>query len=220
MKKLIYITMIAATTVFAANSAHAQLQKGNLMVGADLADMNLSFQSGNTDFSLSISPKLGYFIQDNIAIGGEVKLGIDASKGFTQFNYGVGAFGRYYVSDPRAILLKHTRFFAEASVGVSGLNTHTKVDGVSVSTNTNGLGIGVGPGVAYFITPNIGLEALLKYNLTVGFGNSTTINNLSFGLGFQIYLPTKKARQVYGDVKDEVNTKMKRNKKSASEDED
>ncbi|MGN6417448.1 MAG: hypothetical protein ACTHMC_08150, partial [Pseudobacter sp.] len=87
------------------------------------------------------------------------------------------------------------------NVGIMGQNN--KVDGAH-NTSTNGLGVGFGPGIAYFITPNISLEGLLKYNLTVGFGNSTTNNQVAFGLGFQIYLPTKKAREVYNDARSQM----------------
>lgn len=204
MKKrtILLFVGIAMACIFRAD---AQIQKGNLMVGANLADMSLGLQKDNTNFSLSINPKLGYFIQDNIAIGGEVNLGFATAKGYTDINYLVGAFGRYYFSDQQAILLKHSRFFIEANAGISGEN-HKPKD--MPSSSTNGLGIGFGPGVAYFITPNIGLEALLKYNLLVGFGSATTVNRLSFGLGFQIYLPTKKARALYNDVSKEVKDKM------------
>lgn len=178
------------------------------MVGASLADMNIGLQSGNTDLSLSINPKVGYFIQDNIAIGATVKLGFATDAARNQINYGIGAFGRYYIGDKRAILMKHSRFFVEVDAGIVGDNTKPKGQ---KSITTNGLGLGLGPGVAYFITPNIGLEALLKYNLGVGFGSSTTTNKFSFGIGFQIYLPTKKARALYNEAAGEVRQKMGKN---------
>ncbi|WP_127124456.1 outer membrane beta-barrel protein [Pseudoflavitalea rhizosphaerae] len=202
MKKT-YAVLICGLSFMAliTNQAHAQLQKGNILIGADLMGMSADFQSGNTTFNLSIHPKVAWFIQDNIAVGGMVDLGLSTRKGYTAISYGVSALGRYYISDPKTQLLKQSRFFLEGNVGISGQNT--KVDG-SDNVSTNGLGIGFGPGIAYFITPNISLEGLLKYNLTVGFGNSTTNNQIAFGLGFQIYLPTKKAREVYNDVKSQM----------------
>lgn len=184
------------------NKSSAQLQKGNLLVGATLGDMNLGLQSGNTSFSIAISPKVGWFIEDNIAIGGQIKLGFATDDKGTDINYGVGAFGRYYFGQKEMVVMKHARFFAEANAGINGMNTDPK--GPVGSTNTNGLGIGFGPGVAYFITPNIGLEALLKYDLTVGFGNATTSNNFGINVGFQIYLPSKKARAIYNDASQEL----------------
>ncbi len=203
MKKLFICAAISASTL-AATTSHAQLQKGNLMVGANLANIGLGLQKGNTDFSFNISPRLGYFVADNIAIGGEVILGFNTNSASTKFNYGVGAFGRYYVSDPRTVLLKQARFFGEVSLGLVGDNLRNRT--TNVNTTTNGLGIGFGPGVAYFITPNVGLEAMVKYNLGVGFGTSTTTNNLGINVGFQIYLPTKEARKMYNNVKKEVES--------------
>ncbi|WP_126972859.1 outer membrane beta-barrel protein [Gynurincola endophyticus] len=189
------IALFALT--FIPQSTKAQLQEGNMMVGASLADFGLDFQKGNTGFSMSISPRIGYFVKDNIAIGGIVKLGLNTQKNSTMFDYGIGAFGRYYFSDKDLEVLKSARWFLEVDFGFNGRNT--KVN--SVSANTNGLGIGFGPGLAYFITDNIALEGLLKYNITTGFGNSTTNNRLGLNLGFQIYLPTKKVQSVVNDMR-------------------
>ena len=78
--------------------------------------------------------------------------------------------------------------FFEGNVGVQGKS-------VSNGSNTTGLGVGVGPGFAYFITPNVGLEGLLKYNGIVGFGSEAYTSNLGLNIGFQIYLPTAKLRE-------------------------
>jgi len=86
----------------------------------------------------------------------------------------------------------------EANIGIYGSNT--KVSGAS-SVNTNGLGIGFGPGIAYFLHENIPLEALAKYNLTVGFGNSTTNHRLNISIGFQIHLPKAKLKAMKNDIK-------------------
>jgi len=176
-------------------SAFSQTQKGNVLVGGDLANLGLDFQEGNTSFSLDLTPKAAWFIRDNTALGGYVNLGLTTQKGSTYFRYGIGVLGRKYFGDAATNLSRTTKWFAEANVGIDGVNT--SVDGES--TNTNGLGIGIGPGLAYFVTPNIALEALAKYNLSVGFGNSTTNNNIGIGLGFQIYLPGRQVRAIAND---------------------
>ena len=168
-------------------NSNAQIQKGNLMAGANLMDLGASFGT-KSSFSMDIQPKLGYFIQDNLALG--VNLGVNyvttQTKGST-YGYEVSGFTRYYFGKNEVEpLLNHGRFFAEANVGIGGDNS-TPV----------GFKFGFGPGYSYFITPNIGLEGLVKFNGIVGSGTSTGI---SFGLGFQIYLPTKNARELYDDV--------------------
>ncbi|HLL44111.1 MAG TPA: hypothetical protein VK369_13275, partial [Segetibacter sp.] len=92
---------------------------------------------------------------------------------------------RKYVSGNALDVLRHTRLFFEGNVGIEGENASAS----GTNTSTNGLGLGIGPGLAYFITPNIGLEGLLKYRGIVGFGNKATSSDLNLSFGFQIYLP-------------------------------
>ncbi|MEO8794825.1 MAG: porin family protein [Daejeonella sp.] len=186
MKKIITTVLLAGLGIL---TSSAQTQKGNVMWGASVSNIGLDFQKGNTGFSLDLTPKIGYFIKDDLAVGPEVLIGLNTNSGSTVFNYGVGGFGRYFLSPSGTTSVgKGSRWFLEANAGLTG--TNVKIKGSS-SSNTNGLGIGFGPGLSYFITDRIALEGLLKYNLGVGFGNSTTTNRLNLGIGFQIYLPGK-----------------------------
>ena len=192
MKKFFSLLMVFSFIFL--TKTQAQLQQGNIMIGSDLANLNLTLGGGGY-FTAAISPKVGFFISDNVVIGGQLDFSIATGAGAgTSTSYGVGAFGRYYVNDPKTIVLKHGRLFFEGNVGLQGVS-------LSGGSNTTGLGIGVGPGYAYFITPNIGLETLLKYNGIVGFGSQAYRSNLNLGVGFQIYLPGKKARAIVNDVK-------------------
>lgn len=194
MKK---ITLAAFAIFGLLFSAHAQIQKGNVLIGADLANFQLGLDQP-TSFSMSLAPKAAWFIQDNVALGAYGNLGLATVKGNgTTTSYGIGALGRYYGGKASAPeLLKHTRIFAEANVGINGVNLPAN------GGSTNGLGFGFGPGVAYFVTPSIGLETLLKYNGIVGFGSSAYANNVSLNFGFQIYLPGRAtARKVMNDVR-------------------
>lgn len=176
-------------------SASAQIQKGNVLIGGDLANMNLGL-SGSKIFTFDVTPKAAWFIQDNVALGGYVNLGLKTQKdGPTTTNYGLGALGRYYTGKDVEVL-KHGRFFGEANIGFGGTNT-SKGGGT-----TNGLDFGFGPGFAYFITPNIGLETLLKYQGLTGFGNNGYQGSLNLSFGFQIYLPGQgAANKVKRDVR-------------------
>lgn len=192
MKRIRLLTLALAAVLFG-SAANAQIQKGNIMVGGTLGNLGLNFQKESTQFSMDITPKAAWFIRDGLALGGYVNFGLTTDNPGTNTNYGVGALARYFVEDKNVRKLefsKRTRFFVEGNVGFAGAN-------VANGASTNGLNIGVGPGISYFITPNIGLEGLLKYDLTVGFGSSTTSNRLNLGVGFQIYLPSAKAKQIY-----------------------
>jgi len=93
-------------------------------------------------------------------------------------------------------VLRHGRIFGEATVGLGGINVS---DG---GGHTNGLDFSVGPGFAYFVTPSIGLETLLKYNGVGGFGNAGYQSTLNLSFGLQVYLPGKgTARKVKRDVR-------------------
>ncbi|MBC8032963.1 MAG: hypothetical protein H7Y03_02375 [Chitinophagaceae bacterium] len=190
-------TFLVAFVLFAAIEGNAQIQKGNVLIGADLADINLGLDKGG-NFSFLINPKAAWFVRDNIAVGAYLTAGLRTAKDQgTDVNYGVGLLGRYYFSDASLNLLRHSRFFVEGNIGIEG-------DNPSVGDNTNGLGLGIGPGWTYFITPNIGVEGLLKYNGIVGFGSKPTSNNLNLSFGFQIYLPSRRARAVVEDIKQDI----------------
>ncbi|AMR34415.1 hypothetical protein A0256_03620 [Mucilaginibacter sp. PAMC 26640] len=192
MKKITLLLILAAAFTF---SASAQIQKGNVLVGGNFANINLGLDDPQI-FSFDVTPKAAWFIQDNIALGGYVNLGIQTAKrSNTTTSYGVGALGRYYTGQDVEVL-RHGRFFGEATVGLGGVNVSNG------GGSTNGLNLSVGPGFAYFITPNIGLETLLKYNGLVGFGSQTTQNNLNLSFGLQIYLPGRStARKVQSDIR-------------------
>lgn len=197
MKKLILTGILAVAGLTA--TANAQIQKGNWMVGSSLATTNFGLNTGG-GYQIDLQPKGAYFIKDNLAVGGYVNLGIGKSSkdASTRFDYGVGALGRYYLSPGEQgvnNLLHHGRWFFEGNLGVGGYSISNG------GNSTTGLDFGVGPGYSYFITPNIGLEGLVKYAGVTGFGNTGLTSNITFNLGFSIYLPTSKAKQVINDVK-------------------
>ncbi|MCU7615270.1 hypothetical protein N0B16_12550 [Chryseobacterium sp. GMJ5] len=196
MKKLIFTGILAVAGL--AGTAKAQIQQGNWLVGSSLLSSNFGLNTGG-GYSIALQPKAAYFVQDNVAVGGYVNLGISkvTNGSPTRFDYGVGAMGRYYLSPGEKgvdNLLNHGRWFFEGNLGVGGSS-------VENGNSTTGLDFGVGPGYSYFITPNIGLEGLVKYQGQSGFGNEGLNSNITFNVGFSIYLPTSKGREVINDVK-------------------
>lgn len=185
MKKI--ITLFTVASFIFITTAKAQIQRGNLLIGADIANLNLNL-NGSGNFNMRIDPKLAFFIKNNLAVGPYVNFTLATAKNSgTDVGYGIGALGRYYVNDSTINMLGHGRFFFEANVGIEGFNPST-------GDNTNGLGIGAGPGYAYFITPNVGLETLLKYDGIIGFGSEATTSSLNLAFGLQIYLGSNRVR--------------------------
>ncbi|MDB4902520.1 MAG: hypothetical protein JWQ63_1801 [Mucilaginibacter sp.] len=193
MKKFTLLFLIALVTLNFC--VKAQIQQGNVLIGGNIANLSLGLNKPTT-FSADITPKAAWFIVDNLALGAYGELGLQTQSGEgTTVTYSIGGLGRYYTGTDVNVL-KHGRIFGEATVGIGGVNLRQN------GGSTNGFDFSVGPGFAYFVTPSLGLETLLKYNGVVGFGNTTYQHNLGLSFGFQIYLPGKEtANKVKGDVK-------------------
>ena len=193
MKALTLITLCALCTI--GLSTKAQIQKGNVMVGGNFANINLGLDDPKI-FSIDISPKAGWFVRDNLALGTYLNIGLQTAKeSSTTVSYGIGGLARKYAGSD-AEIIRHGRLFGEATFGIGGVNVS---DG---GGNTNGLNFSAGPGFAYFVTPNIGLETLLKYNGLAGFGNEGSQSNINLSFGLQIYLPGKStANKIKSDAK-------------------
>ena len=164
-------------------AANAQLEKGSVMLGGSVGDLRVDLGSGS-NIRVRLTPRVGYFIQDNLAIGAKVDLGFSGQRGGDPtYSYKLNGFGRYYFGKKEFKTgFKDGRWFAEAGVGVSG------VKGAPV-----GLNINFGPGYAIFLNEHIALEALALYNGQIGDGNT---NGLSLNVGFQIYLPSSKLKSM------------------------
>jgi len=184
--------------------AHAQIQKGNLMLGSDLgsgmitpasnglfgANFNLNKGSG---WNIGISPKMGYFVANNLLVGGVVDLGYSKVGATHTTVWGIQALGRYYISPSQYgidNILKHGRFFIEANIGAGGVNQNNG------GNTTNGLVFGIGPAYSYFLTPNVALEALVKYNGLAGGGNLGYQSSIGVNFGVQVFLPSSKVRSM------------------------
>jgi opacity protein-like surface antigen len=134
--------------------------------------------------SFTINPKVGFFVTENIAIGGQVgytSATADVWNGFDLVEeksnmFAVGAFGRYYFTPANDFSL-----FAE--LGVDYATGTTEVDGTETG-DVSGFGIGIAPGISYFIGSNWALEAsvgLLGYS-TVDFGGDDNTNSFDLNL--------------------------------------
>lgn len=187
-KNLFMLAIITAASTFVAK---AQIQRGNVLVGTDLANLNLTLSNGGS-FNVDLNPKAAWFIKDNTALGAYLRFSLATIKhAGTNTSYGVGALARQYMNGNAVPAVRHTRLFLEGNLGIEGTNLNPTGGN---KTSTNGLGLGIGPGLAYFITPNIGLEGLVKYQGIVGFGTTATTSAVNLQFGFQVYLPGRTIR--------------------------
>ena len=160
MKKVAFIIVCI---LFMTGSAMAQfpIKKGNVLINANLSDVDLSFGDG-TSFTLNAYG--GYFIIDNLAIAGG--LGIHAEDSYNKFSIDAGA--RYY--------------FLEQSKGsffAAGLLNVTKYEDVDAT-----FGLKFQGGYAFFVNQHISLEPMVSLWLPFSSGYDVTF---SIGGGISIY---------------------------------
>jgi hypothetical protein len=177
MKKILLI----AVAVFSLTVAKAQTEKGKMMIGGGFSIYGSKYdeyQPTTKRVNLSINPKFGCFISKNVMIGTELDLNYGHTNQYysetaynapekiisNSFGIGGGIFGRYYVR-----IIDNLRFFTNL-----GLNyEYTTTKEVSTYEGPNPLGIfhrpqfthehnasaSLSPGLVYFMSPKIGLEA-------------------------------------------------------------
>ena len=203
MKKTLFFAFVM---IFGfTNVSNAQLQEGNIMLGADLGSgINTSGTNGlfgfnlglneDSGYNIGISPKVGYFLNDNFVVGAVVNLGYSNSAGDDDATanttvYGAQALGRFYLSPADVELSDEVpagQFFVETQAGIAGVN-------VEDGPTTNGFAFGFGPGYSLFLNRSVALEASVKYNGLVGGGNTDYQHSLGINLGVQVFLPFSEA---------------------------
>lgn len=198
MKKI----LLSAIAVMAFGFANAQESTGTVgfKQGDIFATGSIGYGSEKTgDFKtnqFNFSPKAGFFVTDNIAIG--VQLGYTSSteeqpgEGDVNSNtFEVGAFGRYYFTPAR-----NFSFFGQLSLGYA--TQKTDQDGVPGESKSNGVNVGLAPGISYFVSEHIALEAtfgLLGYNTvkpdvdgaesTDSFNIGANLTDINFGIVYK-----------------------------------
>ena len=92
MKKFLMSAIVFALCSIGA--ANAQLEKGSVLVGGGIGDIQFGLGSGS-NFSINLTPRVGYFVQNNLAFGAKVNAGFTGQRGDnTTFSYGINGFGR------------------------------------------------------------------------------------------------------------------------------
>jgi outer membrane protein with beta-barrel domain len=150
MKYIVLFLLTACLTITI--SVKAQTTSGNMMLGGTLSFYSTSIQ-GASDYKntgTSFSPSFGYFIADNIAVGGNISIGsATTDNGFSktvQTSFGIGPFARYY----KFTSSENFAFFAQAQILYS--SGKTKVTPAGTDSKSSTISFSVAPGFAYFFT--------------------------------------------------------------------
>lgn len=211
------LSILSAALFVGIGSMQAQnFERGDIMLGTDLGsglvnsatDGLLGINVGLNDgagFNMGISPKIGYFLNENFLVGAAINLGFskspedDEGEAVETFGYGLQGLTRFYIT-PGDVgangLPPRSRFFVENNLGMSGLAIN---DGPS----TIGFAFGFGPGIAYFVTENVALEATMKYNGLLGKRTEDYQNSIGLNIGVQVFLDRAKTEDIIDRVDDE-----------------
>lgn len=189
MKSLFTVLFLAAGI----GAATAQTNKGDMMVGASLANVNGYFQSGTSNFSVGISPMAAKFIGNDFALGLAIYAGGGFSKGNTNLSYGATPFARMYFHAAKKDFIKN-RFFAQLQLGYQGNTSMTKVGTKTTTTTANSVNGGAGVGMAHFFNPHVALETTVMYHANYDLTTELVAHMPSLNLGFQIYLQCKEKK--------------------------
>ena len=158
MKKV----LLSAVALLAFGFANAQEEKsanGGFAKGDVFVTGAFTFGSTNDKDSdvktngFEIAPQVGYFLTENIAIGG--KLGFSSEKRETagvdtrdMSGLTLGAFGRYYFTPANQFSL----------FGQLGLD-YSSMENKLADYKVNGIDAGLGLGMNYFVSSNFSIEA-------------------------------------------------------------
>ncbi|WP_156877256.1 hypothetical protein [Salinimicrobium terrae] len=203
MKKILLLA--ALMIVGFSNTSHAQLEEGNIMLGADIGSgisttttnglfgFNLGLDE-NSGYNIGVSPKIGYFLNDAFVVGAIVNLGYDNAEGkdditSNTFTYGVQGFSRFYLTPSDIDLgdeIPAGQFFIETNAGLAGVN-------IEDAESTNGFTFGFGPGYSLFLNDSVALDASVKYNGLTGVGSDNYTHSLGINLGIQVFISRSQA---------------------------
>ncbi|MFD3002422.1 hypothetical protein ACFS7Z_18770 [Pontibacter toksunensis] len=175
MKTAFLVLLFSLAVAFASN---AQTQKGTKMLGGS------GFVLLDEGIDIYLVPNAGYFIADDVAVGGGVELYYARYDPFRYMAVGLQPFVRYYFGPPTA----RTRYFAQVNGAVSYRNDKNMDAVEDISHNYTSNSVGAGLGVVYFLTEQVGAEARLFYE-NEKYNAGPRNGRLGLRFGVQIHLP-------------------------------
>jgi hypothetical protein len=196
MKKTLFTLLV----VLGSMSAFAQFEQGTMLVGGDFG---LEFSTEKSKYnnqtntegkgsSFTLEPQFGYFVIDNLAVGGELGVslsswkpeGSDGKSSSTTIT--IAPFVRYYF-EPGV--------FLEGKYAIGSSKFKDDYFGDVEESKYGVSGWSLGAGYAIFLNDNVALEPMLGYQ-SMTLKNKTSgepeVKGITSGLfariGFQIYL--------------------------------
>lgn len=196
------------------SNINSQTNKGNFILGGSL---NASYTEKSHDnlaqseisyTDLNFSPRIGYFVKNNFAIGIDIPLSYTTSKDYKYYSYGAGPFLRWYLGKNKTKFLIQTEFNYNKTHEKHYNYYYSSPNNLASTTSTYKgkiYSLDFGPGLAYFFNEHIALEGLLfyqskfesyfnSYNYLSSYSNSNQTNEIKwdtqkicFAVGLQIH---------------------------------
>ena len=156
MKKVL-LSAVAILGFTFANAQEEETTTNGFAQGDVFVTGAVTFSSTSMDedksSSFEIAAQVGYFLTENIAIGGKVgymSMKAEDAMGDTEdmSGFGVGAFGRYYFTPANQFSL-----FGQLAVDYASMEDKL------ADYKVNAFGAGLGFGMNYFVSSNFSIEA-------------------------------------------------------------
>lgn len=196
--KTFYLTTLLLTLGI---SSKAQTQKGTININGQFGS-NSGGQHSNISnglfksFSIELNPNVGFFVKGNWEVGAGVLFGMtrsryssvipDNMKGMSN-RFGIQAYSKYYFGKggvkPYVTLEARHTWLSEKTKFANG-NTQGYS---SADWNAGG-----GAGIAWFVSPKIGLFSQLTYNRDLERQIKYSTGTLNLNFGVQVNLGKKK----------------------------
>ena len=168
--------MLSAASLLAITGLFAQTEEGKLLVGA-ATDLNFGVTSfdgiDDNTTAFSIGGRVGFFVIDNLAIGGNIGFSSTSRGDLSSNTFSIGPGVRYYVNGT---------FFLGGlfSYGRSSSDNGETESSIDFTT------LGFEAGYPIWIVETVAIEPALIYSRNMG---SDIVNANSFGLnvGFSLY---------------------------------
>jgi len=181
MKKLTFILLLGFIT---SHFALAQFNQGNAYLsGMTRANLGFQFQQSYSDLEFGLHTEAGYFIQNRWSVGGSI-LGdfcISLSGLESEVDFLIGPNTRYYLARAEG---PQMYLFGFAGYGFEQLASEGY-------TFHHALGIMAGPGINFFVTERLAIDAratyFFKHLWNPEFGGSHNVHRILFEAGVSIF---------------------------------
>lgn len=179
----------------------AQTEKGNFVISGrssfDFAYVSNRVKGENVtlderyaldvdSYTLKITPSFGFFVIDNLALGGEVSYSFsdgDYQNKSTQFV--IMPTATYYIPIGKVV-----RPLVTAGAGYANISQEVSINSSSSATKSfNGFTWGAGLGAAFFVHHNISIDLLAQYiEIYANYSDDSSVKFSTKGLGGSIGL--------------------------------